>query len=219
MNAWKVIWSLHIELQSKDISIKNERNCEVLRQMLWSCLEMGAECLSALQNLYDHIFTGESLLNLSQPFLGMEALESQVQLPVESRHTELPTDRDSHPRPLVRTLLRWLRGALFCLLSSPQIYCWFCWQRYFWYFHKSVWEDFSRTTWEKFIGSLSIYLNSEFIPMTSLESHFSFSVCAFLSFHTFPHASQACLLCSQWTQGRKKQEQWPLWVWSRALLS
>lgn len=45
--------------------------------------------------------------------------------------------RDNHPRPLVHTQLLWLRCVLFCWLSNPQIYCWFCWQRYFWCFQKS----------------------------------------------------------------------------------
>lgn len=57
---------------------------------------MDAECLSAVQNFYDHGFTDESLLNFSQPFVRMEILENQIQLPVESRQRQSSSSFGAH---------------------------------------------------------------------------------------------------------------------------
>lgn len=135
-------------------------------------------------------------MNLFQTFLRMETLEKQTQLPVQSRHIELAIDRDSDPRPLVHTL--WCGGSgvydfVRCLV------------------HRFTADSADRETSavsRTQSGSLfpephgrsllaDYILNSEFIPVSTLKSHFSFSVCAFLPFHIFPHASQASLLWSQ----------------------
>lgn len=94
--------------------------------------------------------------------------------------------RYSHPCPLVHTQLLWLRCVLFCLLSSPQIYCQFCWQRYFCCFQNTGWESPSRTSWEKFISWLSIYFEFWIYPSVYFYVSLFFQCVRFSPLSHFP---------------------------------
>lgn len=85
----------------------------------------------------------------------------------------------------MHTQLLWLSCVWFCLLSGPQIYCWFCWQRDF-CFQNSVWESLSRSTRDKFIGWFSIYFECSIYPSVYFKVSLFFQCVCFSPLSHFP---------------------------------
>lgn len=184
---------------------------------------MGAECLTIcfpgfVQRCSHRIKPLESFSTLSQPGNSWEpGLTTWEEQAYRASYRSIP------PHPLLYTQLLWLRCVLFYLLSSPQPTANSADIDPFVVSRIQSGSLFPEPHGCSFLAGYLDILNSKCIIVSTLKS----LLITFLSMvalpppplHTFPHASQACLLWSQCSQGRKKQEQLSLWAWPRAPLS